>query len=161
MWDFTRNLRVLVALEWIDTAGGTYPSPKLYFLDSVTFLPVLISITAAKKFKINEFIAVVIACALISPDYNAMVNDGTQLSFLGIQIQMLSYTSSVIPVILAVWVASYVARFFEKILPTVIRNLFTPMFTIAIMVPFTLLVFGPFGATIGGAIGDTTITYIT
>ena len=68
---------------------------------------------------------------------------------------MLSYTSSVIPVILAVWVASYVARFFEKVLPTVIRNLFTPMFTIAIMVPFTLLVFGPFGATIGGAIGDT------
>ena len=146
-------LGVLVALEWIDTAGGTYQVLNFISWTAFTFLPVLISITAAKKFKINEFIAVVIACALISPDYNAMVNDGTQLSFLGIQ--MLSYTSSVIPVILAVWVASYVARFFEKILPTVIRNLFTPMFTIAIMVPFTLLVFGPFGATIGGAIGDT------
>ena len=34
------------------------------------------------------------------------------------------------------------------------RNLFTPMFTIAIMVPLTLLVFGPVGNTIGGAIGD-------
>ncbi len=148
-------LGVLVALGWIDTEGGTYQVLNFISWTAFTFLPVLISVTAAKKFKVNQFIAIVIACALISPDYNAMVDNGTQLSFLGIQIQMLSYTSSVIPVILAVWVAAYVARFFEKVLPTVIRNLFTPMFTIAIMVPFTLLVFGPFGATIGGAIGDT------
>lgn len=147
-------LGVFVALNWIDTNSGTYKILNFVSWTAFTFLPVLISITAAKKFKINEFIAVVIACALVSPDYIAMVSDGTQLSFLGIKVQMLSYTSSVIPIILAVWIASYVARFFEKILPTVIRNLFTPMFTIAIMVPVTLLVFGPFGSTIGGAIGD-------
>lgn len=146
-------LGVFVALSWIDTNSGTYKILNFVSWTAFTFLPVLISITAAKKFKINEFIAVVIACALVSPDYIAMVSDGTQLSFLGIKVQMLSYTSSVIPIILAVWIASYVARFFEKILPTVIRNLFTPMFTIAIMVPVTLLVFGPFGSTIGGAIG--------
>lgn len=147
-------LGVFVALNWIDTNSGTYKILNFVSWTAFTFLPVLISITAAKKFKINEFIAVVIACALVSPDYIAMLSDGTQLSFLGIKVQMLSYTSSVIPIILAVWIASYVARFFEKILPTVIRNLFTPMFTIAIMVPVTLLVFGPFGSTIGGAIGD-------
>ena len=146
-------LGVFVALSWIDTNSGTYKILNFVSWTAFTFLPILISITAAKKFKINEFIAVVIACALVSPDYIAMVSDGTQLSFLGIKVQMLSYTSSVIPIILAVWVASYIARFFEKILPTVIRNLFTPMFTIAIMVPVTLLVFGPFGSTIGGAIG--------
>ena len=44
--------------------------------------------------------------------------------------------------------------FFEKYLPLVVRNLFTPMFTIAVMVPLTLLAFGPVGNTIGGAIGD-------
>lgn len=146
-------LGVFVALNWINTDGGTYKILNFISWTAFTFLPVLIAITASKKFKINEFIAVVIACALVCPDYISMVNDGTQLSFLGIKVQMLSYTSSVIPIILAVWVASYVARFFEKVLPTVIRNLFTPMFTIAIMVPFTLLVFGPFGSTVGGAIG--------
>ena len=62
-------LGVLVALEWIDTAGGTYQVLNFISWTAFTFLPVLISITAAKKFKINEFIAVVIACALISPDY--------------------------------------------------------------------------------------------
>ena len=82
-----------------------------------------------------------------------MVNAGDPVYFLGIKVQLLSYTSSVIPIILSIWVASYVQRFFEKYLPIVIRNLFTPMFTIAIMVPLTLLAFGPVGNAIGGAIG--------
>ena len=119
-----------------------------------TFLPVLIAVTASKKFNVNVFIAVVIACALVSPDYIAMVNAGDPVKFLGIPVQLLSYTSSVIPIILAIWIASYVQKFFDKVLPIVVRNLFTPMFTIAIMVPLTLLVFGPVGNTIGGAIGD-------
>lgn len=132
---------------------GTYKVLNFISWTAFTFLPVLIAVTASKKFKLNEFIGIVIACALVCPDYISMVNSGEALTFLGIKVQMLSYTSSVIPIILAIWIASYIARFFEKILPTVIRNLFTPMFTIAIMVPLTLLVFGPVGNTVGGAIG--------
>lgn len=146
-------LGVLIATGLIHADMGTYKVLNFISWTAFTFLPVLIAITASKKFKVNEFIAVVIACALVSPDYINMVNSGEILSFLGLNIQMLSYTSSVIPIILAIWMASYVERFFTKILPTVIRNLFTPMFTIGIMVPLTLLVFGPFGSTVGGAIG--------
>ena len=50
------------------------------------------------------------------------------LDFLGLPVQMLSYTSSVIPIILSVWILSYVQRFFEKVLPSVVKNLLTPMF---------------------------------
>jgi len=75
------------------------------------------------------------------------------LTFLGLPVEYLSYTSSVIPIILMVWIMSYVQRFFERILPLVIRNMFTPMFCLAIMVPLTLLAFGPVGNMIGGAIG--------
>ena len=147
-------LGVLIATGLVNSDMGTYKVLNFISWTAFTFLPVLIAITASKKFKVNEFIAVVIACALVSPDYIGMVNSGEALSFLGMNIQMLSYTSSVIPIILAIWIASYVEKFFSKVLPTVIRNLFTPMFTISIMVPLTLLVFGPFGSTIGGAIGD-------
>ena len=146
-------LGVLVALNAIDTTGGTYQILNFISWTAFTFLPVLISVTASKKFKVNTYIAVVIACALVCPDYIAMVNAGDPVYFLGIKVQLLSYTSSVIPIILSIWVASYVQRFFEKYLPIVIRNLFTPMFTIAIMVPLTLLAFGPVGNAIGGAIG--------
>lgn len=147
-------LGVLVAMNVMDTSWGTYKILNFVSWTAFTFLPVLIAVTASKKFKVNEFIGIVIACALVSPDYIAMVNSGEALTFLGIKVQMLSYTSTVIPIILAIWIASYVQRFFDKKLPIVIRNLFTPMFTIAIMVPLTLLVCGPLGNMVGGAIGD-------
>lgn len=146
-------LGVLVALNAIDTAGGTYQILNFISWTAFTFLPVLIAVTASKKFGVNTFIALVIACALVCPDYIAMVNAAKPVCFLGMKVQLLSYTSSVIPIILSIWIASYVQKFFDKYLPIVIRNLFTPMFTIAIMVPLTLLAFGPIGNTIGGAIG--------
>lgn len=146
-------LGVIVALGWIDTGGGTYQILNFISWTAFTFLPVLIAITASKKFNMNTFIAVVIACALVCPDYIKMVESGADIFFLGIRVQLLSYTSTVIPIILAIWIASYVQRFFDKILPSVIRNLFSAMLTIAIMVPLTLLAFGPIGNAIGGAIG--------
>ena len=146
-------LGIFVALNWIDTAGGTYQILNFISWTAFTFLPVLISVTASKKFGVNTFVALVIACALVSPDYINMVNTGADIHFLGMKVQLLSYTSSVIPIILAIWIASYVQRFFDKVLPIVIRNLFSPMFTIVIMVPLTLLAFGPVGNAVGGAIG--------
>lgn len=147
-------LGILVALNAIDTNGGTYQILNFVSWTAFTFLPVLIAITASKKFGMNTYVAVVIACALVCPDYIAMVNAGEPVRFLGIPVQLLSYTSSVIPIILSVWIASYVEKLFNKILPLVVRSLFSAMFTITIMVPLTLLVFGPIGNTIGGAIGD-------
>ncbi|MGM9925781.1 MAG: beta-glucoside-specific PTS transporter subunit IIABC [Bacillus sp. (in: firmicutes)] len=186
-------LGVLTALDWMDPAGGTYRILNFVSWTGFTFLPVMIAVTAAKKFNVNVFIAVVSACALVNPDFinmitahkflsvdsadpavqsliqSALANPDTMkllndvigipvmaqpLDFFGIPVQMLSYTSSVIPIILSVWILSYLQRFFEKILPTVIRNLFTPLLCIAIIVPLTLLVFGPIGSSIGGMIGD-------
>lgn len=147
-------LGIFVALDAIDTTGGTYQILNFISWTAFTFLPVLISVTASKKFGVNTYVAVVIACALVCPDYIKMVDAGQAVSFLGIPVKLLSYTSSVIPIILAIWIASYVQKFFDKYLPIVIRNLFSPMFTITIMVPLTLLVFGPIGNAIGGSIGD-------
>lgn len=147
-------LGVFVALGAIDTSGGTYLILNFISWTAFTFLPVLISVTASKKFGVNTYVAIVIACALVCPDYIAMVNAGDPVYFLGLPVKLLSYTSSVIPIILSIWVASYVQRFFDRVLPIVIRNLFSAMFTITIMVPLTLLAFGPIGNAVGGAIGD-------
>lgn len=146
-------LGILVALNAIDTTGGTYQILNFISWTAFTFLPVLIAVTASKKFGVNTYAAIVIACALVCPDYLNMVSAGNDVYFLGMKIQLLSYTSSVIPIILTIWAASYVQRFFDKYLPIVVRNLLSPMFTISIMVPLTLLAFGPIGNTIGGAIG--------
>ncbi len=146
-------LGIFVALGAIDTEGGTYQILNFISWTAFTFLPVLIAVTASKKFGLNTFVGVVIACALICPDYLAMVDSEEAVYFLGLQVQLLSYTSSVIPIILAIWIASYLERFWNRVLPLVVRSLFSAMFTITMMVPLTLLAFGPIGNSIGSAIG--------
>ncbi|MBB3307748.1 MULTISPECIES: PTS transporter subunit EIIC [unclassified Enterobacter] len=185
-------ISLLTAIGWMDPASGTYRILNFVSWTGFTFLPVMVAFTAAKKFNVNPFTAVIAACALVSPDYLNMLTankiltansadpavhalmqsavenpaiskvlveiagiplDAAPLTFMGLPVEYLSYTSSVIPIILMVWGMSYVQRFFERLLPMVIRNLFTPMFCLAIMVPLTLLAFGPVGNMIGGAIG--------
>ncbi|WP_428945220.1 PTS transporter subunit EIIC [Pantoea sp. FN060301] len=185
-------LSLVTALGWMDPASGAYRILNFVSWTGFTFLPVMVAFTAARKFNVNPFTAVIAACALVSPDYMNMLTankillvnsadpamqqlmkeavsnpeiakilsgvagipvDAPALDFFGLPVKYLSYTASVIPVILMVWAMSYLQRFFERILPLVIRNLFTPMFCIAIMVPLTLLAFGPIGNAIGGAIG--------
>lgn len=68
-------LGIFVALNVIDTSGGTYHILNFISWMAFTFLPVLISITAAKKFGVNTYAAVVMACALVCPDYINIVEN--------------------------------------------------------------------------------------
>jgi len=146
-------LGIFVALNAIDTSGGTYQILNFISWTAFTFLPVLIAVTASKKFGLNTFVGVVIACALVYPDYIAMVDAEETVYFFGMRVQLLSYTSSVIPIILAIWIALYLERFWNRVLPVVVRSLFSAMFTITMMVPLTLFAFGPIGNAVGDAIG--------
>ncbi|MDO5097330.1 MAG: beta-glucoside-specific PTS transporter subunit IIABC [Corynebacterium sp.] len=117
-----------------------------------TFLPILIAITAAQFFKVNPFIAVVCAAALVNPDFTAIASriaDGETVSFFGIALSPTTYTSTVLPPLILVWVLSYLERWCRKVLPGVVVQLFTPLICIAIMVPLTILAIGPISA--GGA----------
>lgn len=121
------------------------------------FLPILLAITAAKRFKANQFVAVALAGALIysstigviaGPDgasltLKGFADAGGTLTFFGIPVVMISYLSGVIPIILAVWAQGYIERFFTKILPEALRNFLTPMFTLMVVVPLTFLAIGP------------------
>lgn len=185
-------LSLVTAIGWMDQASGAYRILNFLSWTGFTFLPVMVAFTAAKKFNVNPFTAVIAACALVSPDYMNMLTankimlansadpalqllmkeavsnpeiarilaevagvpvNAPALDFFGIPVKYLSYTASVIPIILMVWIMSYIQHACERVLPLVIRNLFTPMVCLAIMVPLTLLAFGPIGNAIGGAIG--------
>lgn len=84
----------------------------------------------------------------------AQIASGESIKFFGISLSETTYTSTVLPAILLVWLLSYVQRFFEKILPEVIRSLFVPLFCMVIMVPLTLLIVGPLSNGAAVAIAD-------
>ena len=166
----TKGLVSLAAtLGWCSTTSGLYM--VLYALGDgfFYFLPVLLGFTAAKQFKCNTFVGAGIGAALVYP---AMVNIGTTLevtgtifantpfamsyynTFLGIPIIMpgTGYTSSIIPIILAVFVASKIEAFCKAHIVEVLRGVLTPLITLVLGTVLTYLVIGPVSMAICGCI---------
>lgn len=116
------------------------------------FMPIILGYTAAKVFKANEIIAMVIGATLCYPAFTALMIGDAAVSFLGLPVTKATYTSSVIPIIIAVWVLSYVQRFLEKYIPEVIRIIMVPTLSLLVMLPATLFIFGPIGIYLGNTI---------
>lgn len=114
-----------------------------------TFIPMFLAITAARKFKANEFVSLGIAAALVYPDMTAAFSAGEALSFLKIPVVLVSYTSSVIPIVISIYALSKLEKGLKKIVPSVCKTFLTPMLSLMIMVPATYLVIGPISDTAG------------
>ncbi|HFF7249035.1 TPA: PTS transporter subunit EIIC, partial [Klebsiella pneumoniae] len=63
--------------------------------------------------------------------------------FLGIPVTFINYSSSVIPIILASWVSCWLERKSNALLPSSMKNFFSPAICLAVVVPLTFLVIGP------------------
>lgn len=113
------------------------------------FLPIMIALTAARKFKMGEFTAMAIAAALVYPTLPTalpVLKEAGLDHILGIPFELPaagSYLQTVMPVILAVWVASIIEKFMKKITPDVVKLFVVPFVTILITVPLTFLLVGP------------------
>lgn len=123
------------------------------------FMPFFLAVSAARKFKTNEYLAVALAGCLLHPTIldaaGKIAQTGVdRISFLGLPILLVKYTSTVIPIILSVWLLSYVYRFVEKIVPDMLKVLVVPMLTLLIMVPVQLIAIGPFGSYVGTWIAE-------
>lgn len=156
---------------WLAKTSGTYE--VLYAIGDgfFYFLPLILAITSAKKFKVDRFTAITIGAAMCYPAMVAMNSSkkvlfdlfsGTFLhsqvhaTFLGIPIISMNYTSTVIPIILAVWFASVVERWCKKWIPTVVKTFLVPFVTLLIVVPLTFLIIGPLATWIGNALAAIT-----
>lgn len=143
---------------WISTTSGTYTI--LYAIGNgfFYFLPIILGLTVARKFKVNEFIGIAIGAAMVYPNILSLYNSKTVLmtlfrgsiiespihaTFLKIPVILMNYSSTVIPIVLAVWFASYVQKFVTKLIPGVVQLFLVPFFTLLITVPITFLVIGP------------------
>ncbi len=136
---------------------GTYEVLSFMSWAPFTFLPIFIAITASRHFKCNMFIAVACCAALVSPDWSAIaarIAGGEGVKFLGIALAETTYTSSVLPPLFLVWILSYVEKFVEKILPDVVKSLFTPLLCMIIMVPLTIVAIGPVSDNLATAIAN-------
>lgn len=151
----TGLLKALIAAAaqfgWLNPESSTYA--VLYALSDgfIYFLPIALAISAARYFKAEQFTAMAIAAALVYPTITEMVG-AEGLTFMGIPMTMISYVSSVIPILIIVWVQSWMERYLYKWLPAAVRRFLTPMIVVLVLVPLTFLVIGPIANIASGGI---------
>ena len=116
------------------------------------FMPIILAYSCARVFKCNEFVAMIIGGALCHPVLVALMSGKDIVSLFGLTITKASYTSSVIPIILAIWIFSYVERYLRKIIPEAVKIIMLPTLSLLVMIPSTLLLFGPVGIYIGNGV---------
>jgi PTS system beta-glucosides-specific IIC component len=148
-------------LDWYQQTDGTYIVINGIGDAIFMFLPVVIGFTAAKKFNMSQMSGLAIGLAMCYPAIQLDTIAGAageagplrQLfgiegldyynHVFGIPFVAGDYTSTVIPVIIIVYLASKVEILCKKVLPDVIKTFFTPLFTISIPTIVGLLVIGP------------------
>ena len=152
---------LLVFLGAIENGSGTFLMLDFIGDTVFMFMPVFIGLTAARKFKVNEFVGVLLGAGLMNPNLslNAMsarVEEPIMMLFSGSIFESpiyhtvfgmpwiaRNYASSVIPIIFIVLLASQVQKQVKKIVPTVLANFLVPFFTVLITLPLGFLFVGP------------------
>ncbi len=149
-------LALFITLGWINPEGQNYLILNALSDSIFYFLPLFLAVTSARRFGANEFTAMAIAGALVYPQLMELADAtmaGEEAHFLGIPVVMMSYASSVIPIVLAVYVQSKLESLTEK-LPKVIRNFTVSMISLLVMVPLTLIVVGPVTLALSNWVAD-------
>lgn len=158
---------LFLALGWLNNTGGTYQILNATGDALFYFLPVLLGYTAMKKFGGSPLLGVVIGSALLYPDLTAiqageplytlfagtLFESPVFIEFLGIPVILMTYSSSVIPIILAAFFAAKVEIKLNTIIPSVVKAFLVPTFTLLAAVPLTFVVIGPVATWAAGLIG--------
>jgi PTS system beta-glucosides-specific IIC component len=69
---------------------------------------------------------------------------------------LMSYSTTVIPILVSIVIYSFLERFLKRFIPSQLHLLFLPLLSLMIMVPLTVMIFGPFGVYVGKGIAAAT-----
>lgn len=142
---------LIILTNWcgLSTDSSTYTILNMVGTGALYFLPVLLAYTSAKRFGCDVMISLFLGALLISPTMLGFADAGGYVTLFGLPVKAVNYSSTLIPVILTIFVFSYVEKFVARIVPNSIRFVFQTFLNIVIMVPVTLCVTGPIGSYCG------------
>lgn len=151
-------LSLLVVFKVVTTEDQNYQILNFIGDAGFYFLPVFLGATAAKQFKTNQYLGMLMGAILLHPTFTTMVaafkEGGNAISLFSIPFTATTYSSTVIPIILSVWFMSYVEKFADKISPKAIKFFSVPLIVALVTSVVTFSLLGPAGAIIGQWLGD-------
>lgn len=104
------------------------------------FMPILVGMSAAKRFGANQFLGATIGMIMTTP---GLQGANHFWNIFGLHVAQTNYQYQVIPVLVAVWVLSILEKFFHKHLPSAVDFTFTPLLSIMITGFLTFTIIGP------------------
>lgn len=118
------------------------------------FLPIFLGITIATKLGANPYVGGTIGAALLEPNFTGLLkNTGDISHFLGIPVVLMNYSSTVFPIFFAISIYAVLDKFLKKTIHKDVQMFLVPMLSLIIIVPLTVIAFGPFGVYLGNGIG--------
>ncbi|BDR16618.1 PTS transporter subunit EIIC [Vibrio sp. STUT-A11] len=146
-------IAVLVMFNMLDKTESTYLILSAAANAVFYFLPILLGISAAVKLGANGYVGGVIGASLLEPNFTGLI-DGGSADFFGIPVIAINYSSSVFPIFIAIAMLALVDKYLKKVCPNSIQLFMVPMLSLLIVVPLTMIIFGPFGVYLGNWIAD-------
>lgn len=143
-------LLLLDALGWLSRSSSTWKVLDNIGSAPIYFLPILVAITTATKLKVNILVAVSAVSVMVLPGMAKHLADGAQ--FLSLDLKNVPYASQVFPAILCVLFYAQTEKLFNRYTPSSVRVFLSPMLSLMITVPLTLLVLGPLGYELGAGL---------
>lgn len=143
-------LSILDTIGWLSNESGTYVILSAAGNSIFYFLPVFLGITIAIKLGANGYVGGAIGAAVLTPDIINLVDHGIgTIDFLGMPVVLADYSSTVFPIFLAMFVYAPLDKFLKRFVYKDIQMFINPLISLVILVPLTMLIFGPFGNLIG------------
>ena len=137
-------LVILTMTGLMDASGQTYQMFSMVGDAPFYFMPVILAYTSSVKFGVDPMVGLTIGLCMVHPTYLSLIDAGEAVRMFGLlPVNLAKYTSTVLPVILVIYVASWVQKLAEKLSPKVIRFFFKPLLTLIIMTPLTFCIVGP------------------
>lgn len=154
-------IALLKAVGLVDVDSYTFQLFNMMADCVFYFLPFFLAASSAKIFKTNTTLAIALAALLLHPTLLDLAKAGevSSVAFFGLPVRVVNYTYSVIPIVLSVWILSYVYKYVDKYMPDIMKVIFTPTVVLLIMAPLELVVIGPLGSY-AGALLTGFITYL-
>lgn len=143
-------LALLIVFKLTTVQSQTYIVLNMFADTVFLFLPILLAFSEARKLNCNPILAVGIAAMMLNPTWTQLVTAGKAVTLFDfIPLTLTNYTYSVIPIILIIFVQSYVEKFLHRIIPKSVDLVFVPMLEFLIMGILAFSILGPIGSFLG------------
>ncbi|MGN1390120.1 MAG: PTS transporter subunit EIIC [Bulleidia sp.] len=118
------------------------------------FLPFFLAYSTSRKLGANTIVSMIMAAILMSPAIAGAVSSGVPFTVFGINMPLIDYSTTFLPMILIVAVQVYVEKGLNRIIPNVVKAMLVPTLTVLIMTVLGLCALGPIGNWLGTGLAD-------